>query len=182
MPRRHAGSSTALRTSNSDIYAAGDVTGGPGFVYVAAAGGRLAAENALTGSARELDLSAVPSVTFTSPQVGSVGMTEAGAREAGHHVQVSTLELAHIPRALVSRDTRGLVKIVAESGSGKLLGVHTVGPYAGELMGEATLAVRFGLTTADLTSTLHPYLTWIESLRLTAQGFAMDVSRLSCCA
>lgn len=171
-----------LRTSNPDIYAAGDVTGGPGFVYVAAAGGRLAAENALTGSARELDLSAVPSVTFTSPQVGSVGLTEARARESGQHVQVSTLELTHIPRALVSRDTRGLVKIVAEAGSGKVLGVHAVGPYAGELMGEATLAVRFGLTTADLTSTLHPYLTWIESLRLTAQGFAMDVSRLSCCA
>ena len=171
-----------LRTSNPDIYAAGDVTGGPGFVYVAAAGGRVAAENALLDQNRELDLSAVPSVTFTSPQVGSVGLTEAKASEAGRHVQVSTLELRHVPRALVSHDTRGLVKIVAESESGKVLGVHAVAPYAGELMGEATLAIRFGLTSRDLAGTLHPYLTWIESLKLAAQGFAVDVNRLSCCA
>jgi mercuric reductase len=171
-----------LRTSNPDIYASGDVTGGPGFVYVAAAGGRLAAQNALRNEAQELDLSAVPRVTFTSPQVGSVGLSEAEANEAGHHVQVSALELRQVPRALVSHDTRGLVKIIAESGSGKVLGVHAVAPYAGELMGEATIAIRFGLTTRDLAGTLHPYLTWVESLKLAAQGFAMDVNRLSCCA
>jgi mercuric reductase len=171
-----------LRTTNPDVYAAGDVTGGPGFVYVAAAGGRLAAENALTGGARELDLSAVPSVTFTSPQAASVGLTEAKARAAGYHVEVSVLELEHVPRALVSRDVRGLVKIVAEAGSGRVLGVHAVGPHAGELLGEATLAVRLGLTIGDLTSSLHPYLTWVEGLKLAAQSFAVDVSRLSCCA
>jgi mercuric reductase len=171
-----------LRTANPDVYAAGDVTGGPGFVYVAAAGGRVAAMNALTGSARELDLSAVPSVTFTSPQAASVGLTEAKARAAGYHVEVSQLELEHVPRALVSHDRRGLVKIVAEAGSGRLLGVHAVGSHAGELMGEATLAVRLGLTADHLTSTLHPYLTWVEGLKLAAQGFAMDLSRLSCCA
>ncbi len=87
-----------------------------------------------------------------------------------------------LPRALVSHDTRGLVKIVAEGGTGRLLGVHAVAPNAGELMGEATLALRFGLTARDLSATLHPYLTWGESLKLAAQGFAMDVSRLSCCA
>lgn len=173
---------TTLRTTNPDVYAAGDVTGGPGFVYVAAAGGRLAAENALTGGARELDLAAVPSVTFTSPQAASVGLTEAKARAAGYEVEVRTLELAHVPRALVSHDTRGLVKIVAEAGSGRVLGVHAVGPYAGELLGEATLAVRLGLATRDLIGTLHPYLTWVEGLRLAAQSFAVDVSRLSCCA
>jgi mercuric reductase len=171
-----------LRTTNPDIYAAGDVTGGPGFVYVAAAGGRLAAENALTGGARELDLSAVPSVTFTSPQAASVGLTEVKARAAGYHVEASVLELEHVPRALVSRDARGLVKLVAEAGSGRVLGVHAVGPHAGELLGEATLAVRVGLTIGDLTSTLHPYLTWVEGLKLAAQSFAVDVSRLSCCA
>jgi mercuric reductase len=158
---------------------------------VAAAGGRVAAENALksltpTGTPsdepRELDLSAVPNVTFTSPQVGSVGLTEVGAREAGYNVEVSTLAMEHVPRALVSRDTRGLVKIVAEAGSGKLLGVHAVAPNAGEFMGEATLALRFGLTVRDLVGTLHPYLTWVESLKLAAQGFTSDVTKLSCCA
>jgi mercuric reductase len=171
-----------MRTSNPDVYAAGDVTGGPGYVYVAAAEGRVAAQNALSKEQREFDLSVVPNVTFTAPQVGSVGLTEAKAREAGYNVQVTTLPMEHVPRALVSHDTRGLVKIIAEARSGKLLGVHAVAPNAGELLGEATLAIRFGLTARDLTGTLHPYLTWVESLKLAAQGFTSDVSKLSCCA
>ena len=180
-----------MRTSSPDIYAAGDVAGGPAYVYVAAAGGRVAAENAMkslapVGSAsddpREFDLSVVPSVTFTSPQVGSVGLTEAAARTAGYHVDVSVLDMRQVPRALVAHDHRGLVKIVAETGSGKLLGVHAVAPNAGEFMGEATLAVRFGLTARDLAGTLHPYLTWVEAVKLAAQGFGTDISKLSCCA
>ncbi len=180
-----------MRTSNPDVYAAGDVTGGPGYVYVAAAGGRVAAENALqvlspsgtpSDEQRELDLSVVPNVTFTAPQVASVGLTETKARAAGLSVQVSTLALEHVPRALVSHNMRGVVKLVAEAGSGKLLGVHAVMPNAGELIGEATLAVRFGLTARDLTGTLHPYLTWVEALKLSAQTLTMDVTRLSCCA
>lgn len=181
----------AMRTSNPDIFAAGDVTGGPGYVYVAAAGGRVAAENAMktlapsgtsSDSPSELDLSVVPSVTFTSPQIGSVGFTESKARELGHHVQVSVLKLDQLPRALVSNDSRGLVKMVADAATGKLLGIHAIAPLAGELMGEAALALRFGLSARDLSGTLHPYLTWSESLKLAAQGFTMDVSKLSCCA
>lgn len=180
-----------MRTSNPNVYAAGDVTSGPGYVYVAAAGGRVAAENAMkslspTGVAsddiREFDLSVVPNVTFTSPQVGSVGLTEAGAKAQGIHVQVARLDMEQVPRALVSHDKRGFVKIVSEAASGKILGVHAVAPNAGEFMGEAALAVRFGLTARDLSGTLHPYLTWIESMKLAAQGFTMDISKLSCCA
>lgn len=180
-----------MRTANPDVYAAGDVTGGPGYVYVAAAGGRVAAENALkalhaSGTAsddpRELDLSAVPSVTFTAPQVASVGLTEAAARAAGYHVDVTALNMADVPRALVSYDRRGIVKLVTESGSGRVLGVHAVAPNAGEFMGEATLAIRFGLTAKDLSGTLHPYLTWVESLKLVAQGGSAGVQKLSCCA
>lgn len=180
-----------MRTSSANIYAAGDVTGGPGYVYVAAAGGRIAAENAMkslapTGTSSdeptELDLSVVPGVTFTSPQVGSVGLTEAKAKALGHHTQVAVLKLDQVPRAFVSHDTRGLVKMVADSATGKLLGIHALAPAAGELMGEAALALRFGLTARDLMGTLHPYLTWSESLKLAAQGFTMDVSKLSCCA
>ena len=180
-----------MRTSNLNVYAAGDVTGGPGYVYVAAAGGRVAAENAMkslspTGVAsddvREFDLSVVPNVTFTSPQVASVGLTEAGAKAQGIHVRVSRLEMEQVPRALVSHDRRGFIKIVSEAASGKILGVHAVAPNAGEFMGEAALAVRFGLTARDLSGTLHPYLTWIESMKLSAQGFSMDISKLSCCA
>lgn len=190
-PKGYVQADTTMRTSNPDIYVAGDVAGGPAYVYVAAAGGRVAAENAMkslspTGTAsddpREFDLSVVPSVTFTSPQVASVGLTEAAARTAGYHVDVSVLDMAQVPRALVAHDHRGLVKIVAQAGSGKILGVHAVAPNAGEFMGEAALAVRFGLTARDLSGTLHPYLTWVESVKLAAQGFSMDVSKLSCCA
>ena len=180
-----------MRTTNADIYAAGDVVGGPAYVYVAAAGGRAAAENAMrslsgTGAPgdppRALDLSVVPSVTFTHPQVASVGRTEAAARAEGIPVDVSVLEMGQLPRALVAHDTRGIVKIVAESGSGRILGVHAVSGNAGELMGEAAIAVRFGLTHRDLAGTLHAYLTWGESMKLASQGFASDVSKLSCCA
>jgi mercuric reductase len=190
-PSGYIQTDATLRTSHADVYAAGDVTGGPGYVYVAAAGGRVAAENALkalhgTGTVndepRELDLSVVPSVTFTVPQVASVGLTEAAARAAGHHVDVSVLDMAHVPRSLVSYDRRGLVKLVSESGSGRILGVQAVATNAGEFMGEATLAVRFGLTVRDLSGTLHPYLTWIESLKLAAQGGSAGVEKLSCCA
>lgn len=187
-PSGHIRVDTAMRTSNPDVYAAGDVTGGPGYVYVAAAGGRIAAENAVTAlggddrEARSLDLSLVPGVTFTSPQAASVGLTESAARAAGHTVEVSVLDMAQVPRAIVSHDTRGLVKVVAESGSGRLLGVHALAPSAGELMGEAALAIRSGLSARELGGMLHSYLTWGESLKLAAQGFAADVSRLSCCA
>ncbi|HVS60866.1 MAG TPA: mercury(II) reductase [Gemmatimonadaceae bacterium] len=182
---------SAMRTSNPNVYAAGDVTGGPGYVYVAAAGGRVAAENAvrsLTDGApgeadpRVLDLSVVPNLTFTSPQVASVGLTEKKAREAGHNTQVAVLKMDQVPRAIVSRDTRGLVKMVSDAASGKLLGVHAVATNAGEFMGEAALAIRFGLTARDLAGTLHPYLTWVETMKLAAQGFTTDVSKLSCCA
>lgn len=171
-----------MRTSNPDIYAAGDVTGGPGFVYVAAAGGRVAAENAVDAGERTLDLRAVPRVTFTSPQVAAVGVSAAEARERGLEVEVGRLGLEHVPRALVEHRTEGWIQVVAERDSGRILGVHAVGPNAAELLGEATLAVRLGLTVEDLTDTLHPYLTWGEGLKLAAQSFRMDVSRLSCCA
>ena len=190
-PKGYIQVDATMRTAHPDVYAAGDVTGGPGYVYVAAAGGRVAAENALKalharGTAgddpRELDLSAVPNVTFTAPQVGSVGLTEAAARAAGYHVDVSALDMADVPRALVSYDRRGLVKLVTESGSGRILGVHAVAPNAGEFMAEATLALRFGLAAKDLSGTLHPYLTWGESLKLVAQGGSTGVQKLSCCA
>lgn len=74
------------------------------------------------------------------------------------------------------------MKIVAEAGTARLLGVHAVAPNAGEMIGEAALAIRFGLTVQDLTGTLHPYLTWAESFKLAAQGFTRDVTKLSCCA
>lgn len=171
-----------MQTSNADVFAAGDVTGGPGFVYVAAAGGRVAAENALRDGGRTLDLRAVPRVTFTSPQVAAVGLTPSEARANGLDVDVSRLGLEHVPRALVEHRATGWIQVVAEKDSGRIVGVQAVGPNAAELLGEATLAVRLELTIDQVTDTLHPYLTWVEGFKLAVQAFRMDVSKLSCCA
>lgn len=171
-----------MATSNPTIYAAGDCTNLPQFVYVAAAAGHLAAENALQESQRSLDLSVTPRVTFTDPQMASVGVTEAEALAQGLGVKVARLSLEHVPRALAARDTRGLIKLVAEERTGRILGAQIVAPEAGEMIMEPTLAVRFRLTVEDLVQTLHPYLTLGEGVKLCAQTFTKDVLKLSCCA
>lgn len=171
-----------LRTANPDIFAAGDCIGDPMFVYVAAHAGQLAAENALTGVGKVYDLSALPRVTFTDPQLASVGTTEARARAQGLDIETAILLLEHVPRAQASRNTKGLIKLIQERGSGRLLGAHVLAAEAGEVIQEATLAVRFKLTTKDLIETFHPYLTMAEGLKLAALTFSKDVAQLSCCA
>ena len=170
------------RTSHPDVYAAGDCAALPQFVYVAAHSGTVAAENALLGTGRRLDLAWLPRVIFTDPQVAAAGMTEAQAREAGLIAESRTLSLEHVPQALAARDTRGFVKLVAEAGSGRLLGAHIVAPEAGEVIQTAVLAMRAGLSVHDLGRMLFPYLTLSEGLKLAAQTFTRDVRQLSCCA
>lgn len=170
------------RSSNPRIWAAGDVAGGPQFVYVAAAQGTLVADNALTGADRALDYTTVPRVTFTSPAIAAVGRTDYEAAQAGLRCQCRVLDLVNVPRALVNRDTRGLVKIVAEQDTGRILGVHAVTEGAGDLITAATYAISAGMTVDQLAHTWAPYLTMAEALKLTAQTFTTDVTRLSCCA
>jgi mercuric reductase len=171
-----------LGTTNPRVWAVGDVTLGPQYVYVAAHEGAMAADNALSGAGKTLDFGALPGVMFTDPQVATVGLTEAQARAEGREVETSVLPLKAVPRALVNRDTLGVVKLVAEKGTGRLLGAHVVAENAGEVIYAATLAVRFGLTVSDLADGFAPYLTMSEGLKLAAQTFGRDVSKLSCCA
>ncbi len=170
-----------LRTSNPRIYAAGDCTTNPEYVYVAAAAGTRAAMNMLGGNER-LDLSVVPGVIFTDPQIATVGLDESAARESGLRVNTRTLTLDNVPRALANFDTRGFIKLVAEEGSGRLLGVQAVASQSGELIQTAALAIRAQMTVNDLASQLFPYLTMVEGLKLAAQTFTRDVQQLSCCA
>ncbi|MFI1916122.1 mercury(II) reductase [Nocardia sp. NPDC020380] len=170
------------RTTNPRIWAAGDVTGGPQFVYVAAAQGTLVADNALAGADRVLDSTTAPRVTFTSPAIAAVGLTDEQAVAAGLRCECRVLDLANAPRALVNRDTRGLVKIIAERGTGRILGVHVLADGAGDLITAAVYAMTAGLTVEQLAHTWAPYLTMAEALKLTAQTFTTDVSKLSCCA
>ena len=171
----------SMRTSAADIYAAGDCTDQPRFVYVAAAAGTRAAIN-MTGGEAELDLNTMPAVVFTDPQVATVGMSEAQAHAAGIETESRTLSLDNVPRALANFDTRGFIKLVAEAGSGRLLGVQAVAPEAGELIQAAAIAMRARMTVADLADQLFPYLTMVEGLKLAAQTFVRDVEQLSCCA
>jgi mercuric reductase len=170
-----------LRTSNPRVLAAGDVTLGPQYVYVASYEGALAAYNAL-GDDRVLDLQAVPGVVFTTPSIASVGLTEEAARAAGHQVKAATLPLHFVPRVLVNRDEVGLFKVVADAHTDQVLGVHVVAENAGDVIYAGVLAVRFQLTVENLTNTFAPYLTMSEGLKLAAQSFSRDPAMLSCCA
>jgi mercuric reductase len=170
-----------MRTSAPNIYAAGDCTDQPQFVYVAAAAGTRAAIN-MTGGDAALDLSAVPAVVFTDPQVATVGYSEAEAHHDGIETDSRLLTLENVPRALANFDTRGFIKLVMEEGSGRLIGVQAVAPEAGELIQTAALAIRARMTVQELADQLFPYLTMVEGLKLAAQTFSKDVTQLSCCA
>lgn len=170
-----------LQTRVPGIYAAGDCTNQPQFVYVAAAGGSRAAVNMTGGDAR-LDLSAMPEVVFTDPQIATVGLSEADAEARGYVTDSRTLTLDNVPRALVNFDTGGFIKLVAERENGRLLGVQSVAGEAGELIQTAVMALRARMTVNEIADELFPYLTMVEGLKLCAQTFTKDVKQLSCCA
>lgn len=170
-----------MRTSSPQIFAAGDCTDQPQFVYVAAAAGTRAAIN-MTGGEAALDLTAMPAVVFTDPQVATVGYSEAEAHLKGIETDSRTLTLDNVPRSLANFDTRGFIKLVAEVGSRRLIGVQAVAPEAGELIQTAVLGIRNRMTVQELAEQLFPYLTMVEGLKLCAQTFSKDVKQLSCCA
>lgn len=171
-----------LRTTNPRVWAAGDVTGHPQFVYVAAYEGNLAARNALEGDDLRVDFTSVPRVIFTTPTVAAAGLTDEQANAQGIDCECRVLPLSAVPRALVNRDTRGFVKIVAERETGRIIGATAVADGAGDVIQAAIYAIQFGLTTDQVAGTWAPYLTFAEAFKLAAQTFKRDVAKLSCCA
>ena len=171
-----------MRSTRDGVYATGDVTGADQFVYMAAYGAKIAAKNAMNGNTLNYDNSVMPAVVFSDPQVASVGLTEAQANSAGHEVVTSVLGLEHVPRALAARDTRGLIKLVADKNSKKLLGAHIIAPEGADSIQTAVMALKMGMTYDDLGAMIFPYLTTVEGLKLAAQTFEKDVAKLSCCA
>ncbi|MEA3275026.1 MAG: FAD-dependent oxidoreductase, partial [Pseudomonadota bacterium] len=170
-----------MRTSVDHVFAAGDCTDRPQYVYVAAAAGTRAAIN-MTGGEAALDLTAMPAVVFTEPAVGTVGLTESQARARGIETDSRTLDLENVPRALANFDTRGFIKLVAEKDGGRLIGAQVLTAEAGEVIQTAALAIRNGMTVQQLADLLFPYLTMVEGVKLCAQTFTKDVKQLSCCA
>lgn len=170
------------RTSNPRVYAAGDVSGAPQYVYVAAAAGKVAAQNALDSqSDAQVDYTGLPAVVFTKPQIASAGLSEAEALRRGHRCVCRVLGLQDVPRALANRDTRGAIKLIADAETGEVLGVHAAAEGAGEIMLAATYAIKAGMTVDDLADTWAPYLTMAESLRIAAGLFRNEMPT-SCCA
>jgi dihydrolipoamide dehydrogenase len=163
-----------METSVSDVYAVGDLLGPSKIMlaHVASAEGAVAAENAMGGQ-RDMDYSAVPSAIFTSPEIANVGLTEAQALEHGYEVRSDTVLFRSLGKAQVLGDIAGEAKIVSESVSGRILGVHLIGPHATDLIAEATLAVRIRATVQDLASTIHAHPTLAEIMAETSLK-AMD--------
>jgi mercuric reductase len=149
---------------------------------VAARHGSIVVDNAFADAARKIDYRALPRITFTNPTIASAGMTEAQAEAEGIDCTCRTLPLEHVPRALVSRSTRGLVKLVAERETGRIVGVHIAGDGAGDVILAGVLAIENDMTIDELAATWNPYLTLGEGLNLVAQSFRRDPSKLSCCA
>jgi mercuric reductase len=169
-------------TNLSNIYAAGDCTDTPAFVYTAAVEGKNAVLNAFSGAGKEADYSALPWVVFTDPQIAGVGLDEKEAEERGIPFEATSLEVVEIPRAAAALDTRGFVKLIRNTTNDKIIGARVVAPEGGELIMEAALAVKYGITATELAETFHPYLTMSEGIKIAAITFTKDVAELSCCA
>jgi len=171
-----------LQTNVPTIFAAGDVTGRYMFVYTAALEGKIAALNALSEQKQTIDYSLVPWVMFTDPQVACVGLDEMQARAQGYDSESAVLPIAHVPRYIVARESRGFIKLIRERSTDRLLGARIVAPEGAELLMEIAVGMKFGITISQLRDMLHPYLTAAEGLKLAAITFTKNVDQLSCCA
>jgi mercuric reductase len=174
--------SDMLTSTNPRIWAAGDVTGHREFVYVAASHGALVVENAFNDAGRTVDYRHLPRVTFTSPALAAVGMTDKEANAAGISCECRVLPLEYVPRALVNRDTRGFVKIVADSQTGLIVGITAVAKDAGEIAAAGVYILEAGMTVDQVATMWSPYLTMAEGIKIACQSYSTDVSKLSCCA
>ncbi|MCG8613939.1 MAG: FAD-dependent oxidoreductase, partial [Pseudomonadales bacterium] len=170
-----------METNVPSIYAAGDCCNMPQFVYVAAAAGSRAGIN-MTGGDAKLDLSTMPAVIFTDPQVATVGLTEEQANAQNIVTDSRVLDMENVPRALANFETDGFIKLVTEKETGLLIGAQILAHEGGELVQSAALAIRNRMTVTELADQLFPYLTMVEGLKLCAQTFNKDVKELSCCA
>jgi dihydrolipoamide dehydrogenase len=159
-----------LKTNLPQVWAIGDAVGGWMLAHKAMVEGRVAAENA-TGGHRQIDYRSVPNVIFTRPEVAGVGLTEAEARRQGADVKTSQFVFAANPKARILGESEGVVRLVCEAGSGRVLGVHMLGPHVTDLIAEGALAVQAGLTADDLAWTTHAHPTLPEAMLEAALGF-----------
>jgi len=158
-----------MRTSVPNIYAIGDIAGQPMLAHKGSKEGLVAA-GVIAGEAEEYDALCVPAVIFTSPEMASVGLQEAEAREQGHDVVVGQFPFAASGRAMSLMETDGFVKIVSDAKTDLVLGVHMVGPEVTELIAEAAMAIELGATSEDIARTIHAHPTLPEAMMEAAEA------------
>jgi dihydrolipoamide dehydrogenase len=161
-----------MRTAEPNVYAIGDVVPGPMLAHKASAEGILAVEHIAGKNPQPINYDRVPSATYCYPEVASVGLTEAKAKERGYDVKTGIFPFNAITKALISEETFGMIKLVSEKKYDEVLGVHLVGPHATELLAEACVALRLETTTEELARTIHAHPTLSE---ITREGAEMTL-------
>jgi mercuric reductase len=172
-----------MRSSVPGIWAAGDVVGKMMIATVGAREGIVAVDDMFKpGCGCAVDYRAAPMAVFTDPEVATVGFGEEDARNAGFDCSVNCMQVSAIPKAHVAGMTEGVIKMIADRVTGRLLGVHLVCHRGADIINEAAMALHMKATVADIAATMHVYPSIGEGLKLCAQGFDRDISLLSCCA
>ena len=166
-----------MRTNVPHIYAIGDVVGQPMLAHKASHEAKVAAENA-SGHPARFDAKAIPSVAYTDPEVAWVGLTENDAVARGVEYDKASFPWAANGRSLTFGRNEGLTKLIFDKDSGRVLGCGIVGPAAGDLIAEATLAIELGAGAADLSRTIHPHPTVSETIAMTAETFEGTITDL----
>jgi mercuric reductase len=170
-----------MQTTQSNFWAAGDVKGVPMLETVAAKEGAIAANNALSDKKKKMDYSIVPHAVFTSPQLAGVGLTDGQAIQKGVKCRCNTIPFELVPKSQAIKDTRGAIKIVIDNETKIIIGIHILAPEAADLIHEATMIVKNKMTIYDVIDTLHVFPTLSEAIKIAAQSFVRDVSKMSCC-
>lgn len=170
-----------MRTSISNIWAAGDVIGEPMLESAAAKEGAVAARNALKGARKTIDFNTIPRAVFTSPQVASVGLTDAQALQDGIKCQCGIVPISLLPKAVAIGKTRGVIKLVVETKSKRVVGCHILAEGAADIIHEAVFAVKFKLTVDDIIDTVHVFPTMSDAVKYAAISYYRDVSKITCC-
>jgi len=157
-----------LRTTNSKVFACGDVASAFKFTHIADAQARIVIQNALFfGRARASEL-VIPWCTYTSPEIAHVGLYEQDARDLGYKVDTVQVPFSDVDRALLDGEEKGFLKIHLKKGSDKILGATMVASHAGDMIGELCLAITAGVGLSKIAATIHPYPTQAEIIKKAA--------------
>jgi len=168
--------------TSANIWAAGDVTGAPMLETVAAREGMIAATNILSKTKIKMSYRVIPHAIFTDPQIGSVGLTDTQANEQGYVCNCRTIPMELVPKSSILKDPKGVIKMVINKKTEEILGVHILSTAAADLIHEAVLIIKNRMSLNDVINTIHVFPTLSEAIKLVAQSFKRDITKMSCCA